>query len=165
MKTNRTHSVPSGAGRWLGLALWLALSFLPAWSGARFVPGHWYAQLQPPPLTPPAWVFAPVWTLLYALMGLAAWLVWQRAGLVAAARPLALFGLQLALNGLWSYFFFGLQRPGLALMDILALWLALLATLIAFRRSVPPAGVLLLPYLLWVTFAVYLNAGFWWLNR
>lgn len=150
---------------WSGLAFWLILSFLPAWSGSRFPPGEWYAQLRQPPLTPPGWLFAPVWTVLYALMGLAAWLVWQRAGWLAAARPLALFLLQLLLNGLWSYLFFGLQRPGLALLDLLSLWLVVLFTLRGFRLHHQTAGLLLVPYLLWLSFAAYLNLGFWLLNR
>jgi len=158
------HSPPSQTGRWLGLVLWLALSFVPAWTGSRFPPGDWYAKLAQPPLTPPGWLFAPVWTVLYALMGVAAWLVWQQAGWRAARRPLAFFVLQLALNGLWSYLFFGLQKPGWAFFDIIALWLAVLATIFAFRRYHRTAGHLLLPYLLWLSFAVYLNLAFWLLN-
>jgi tryptophan-rich sensory protein len=117
-----------------------------------------------PALTPPGWVFGPVWTLLYIMMGVAAWLVWRRYGLAGAFWPLGLFILQLGLNALWSYLFFGLKNPGLAFLDIVALWLAILATLIAFWHYYPPAGQLLLPYLLWVTFAVYLNLQFWRLN-
>ncbi len=164
MPKNFSPSSSSPPGRWLGLIFWLTLSFIPAWSGSRFLPGEWYAQLVQPALTPPGWLFAPVWTVLYALMGVAAWLVWQRAGLTAAAWPLTLFVLQLILNGLWSYLFFGLQRPGLAFLDILALWLTVLATLLAFWRYHRPAGQLLLPYLLWLSFAAYLNLAFWRLN-
>ncbi|MGQ9921802.1 MAG: TspO/MBR family protein [Desulfobacca sp.] len=164
MLEDSSSSPPSQTGRWLGLAFWLALSYVAAWTGSRFPPGDWYARLLQPALTPPSWLFAPVWTVLYTLMGVAAWLVWQRAGARAAAWPLALFVLQVALNGLWSYLFFGLQRPGLALLDITALWLAVLATILAFWRYHRPAGQLLLPYLLWLSFAVYLNWAFWRLN-
>ena len=111
-------------------------------------PGEWYGSLIKPALTPPAWIFGPVWTLLYTMMAMAAWLVWRRHGLADAIGPLGLFLGQLALNALWSFFFFGLQRPGLAFIDIVALWVAILATLIAFWRSHPLAGLLLLPYLL-----------------
>jgi tryptophan-rich sensory protein len=98
------------------------------------------------------------------MMATAAWLVWRRHGLADAIGPLGLFLGQLALNALWSYLFFGLQRPGLGFLDIAALWLAILATLVAFWRSYPPAGLLLIPYLLWVSFATYLNFQFWRLN-
>ncbi len=163
----KSSTAPASAEwfRWLGLAFWLILSFLPAWTGSHFPPGEWYAQLRRPPLTPPGWLFAPVWTVLYALMGLAAWLVWQRAGWFAAAWPLALFLLQLLLNGLWSYLFFGWQRPGLALLDLLALWLVVLSTIRVFERHHQTAALLLVPYLLWLSFAAYLNLGFWLLNR
>ncbi len=149
---------------WLGLAFWLGLTFAAGWVGSRFQPGEWYTHLVQPALTPPGWVFGPVWTILYILMGVAAWLVWQRYGLAGAVWPLGLFILQLVLNTLWSYLFFGLKNPGGAFLDIVALWLSILATLIAFWQYYPPAGKLLLPYLLWVTFAVYLNLQFWRLN-
>ena len=155
---------PTKPSSWIGLGCWLAVTFAAAWIGSRFQPGDWYAGLIKPALTPPAQVFGPVWTLLYVMMATAAWLVWRRYGLAKAIGPLGLFLGQLALNALWSYLFFGLQRPGLAFLDIVALWLAILATLIAFWRSHPAAGVLLLPYLLWVSFATYLNFQFWRLN-
>jgi benzodiazapine receptor len=155
---------PTGRPAWIGLGFWLAITFAAAWVGSRFQPGEWYGGLIKPALTPPAWVFGPVWTLLYVMMATAAWLVWRRHGLADAIGPLGLFLGQLALNALWSYLFFGLQRPGLGFLDIAALWLAILATLIAFWRSYRPAGLLLLPYLLWVSFATYLNFQFWRLN-
>ena len=158
INSGRTASV------WLGLAFWLGLSLAAGWVGSRFQPGEWYKNLVQPALTPPGWVFGLVWTLLYILMGIAAWLVWQRYGLTGAAWPLGLFILQLGLNALWSYLFFGLRHPGLAFLDIVALWLTILATLMAFWQYYPPAGQLLLPYLLWVSFAVYLNLQFWRLN-
>jgi benzodiazapine receptor len=154
----------TGPAVWIGLASWLTVTFSAAWVGSWFQPGVWYASLVKPALTPPAWVFGPVWTLLYLMMGIAAWLVWRTQGLTGALGPLGLFLVQLALNALWSYLFFGLKHPGLAFLDIVALWLAILATLVAFWRAYPAAGLLLLPYLLWVSFATYLNFQFWRLN-
>jgi benzodiazapine receptor len=149
----------------LALLACLAICFLAAFVGAQFSVGDWYRALPKPRWTPPNAIFGPVWTLLYALMALAAWLVWLKAGLRGAGLPLALFVVQLALNALWSYFFFGLHRPGLALTDICALWAAILATVISFWGVRPLAGVLLLPYLLWVSFAAALNYAIWRMNR
>lgn len=148
----------------LGLALWLAASLAAGFVGSQFMPGDWYASLTKPPWNPPGWVFAPVWTTLYMLMGIAAWLVWRRAGFAGARLALGLFTVQLVLNGLWSYIFFGIQRPGLALVEIIALWFAILATSFSFRKIHATAGVLFLPYLLWVTFAAALNLTLWRLN-
>jgi tryptophan-rich sensory protein len=126
----------------------------------------WYPALVRPSFAPPSWIFGPVWTALYLMMGLAAWLVWNRAGSSPAGRvALGLFVLQLALNGLWSVLFFGLRAPGPALIEIVVLWAGIAATLRAFWRLAACAGWLLMPYLAWVTFATALNAGFWWLNR
>ena len=131
---------------------------------ARSVAG-WYTALAKPSWTPPGAVFAPVWTALYFLMALAAWLVWRKAGGLAAARlPLALFAVQLALNAAWSILFFGLRMPGLAFGELVLLWVAIAATLAAFRRVLPAAGLLLAPYLAWVTFAGALNFALWRLN-
>jgi benzodiazapine receptor len=127
--------------------------------------GTWYAALQKPSFNPPARVFGPVWAVLYSMMAIAAWLIWLRDGLADAQLPLALFGLQLALNMAWSVLFFGLRNPGLALVDIALLWLAIVATLVAFWRLSPAAGALLLPYLAWVSFASILNYSLWALNR
>jgi tryptophan-rich sensory protein len=159
-----TKTAAPGPAAWLGLIFWLGLCFAAAWAGSRFPPGAWYAGLVKPALTPPSWVFGPVWTLLYILMGVAAWMVWQRRGRAGVPLALTLFLLQLGLNVLWSFLFFGLQQPGLALLDIIALWLAILASLLAFRRLHRPAAGLLVPYLLWVSFAIYLNLQFWRLN-
>jgi tryptophan-rich sensory protein len=126
---------------------------------------NWYAGLVKPSFTPPAWVFAPVWTTLFALMGVAAFLVWQK-GLERrdVKFSLAIFIGQLALNMLWSITFFGQQNPAVALIEIIFLWLAILATIIAFSRISKPAAWLLIPYLLWVSFASYLNYSVWLLN-
>ena len=126
---------------------------------------NWYAGLAKPALNPPGWIFAPVWTALYALMGIAAFLVWKK-GLekkeVKAA--LATFSVQLFLNAMWSILFFGLHDPFFALVDIVFLWIAILWTIIAFYKISRAAAYLLLPYLLWVTFAAYLNYSIWYLN-
>ena len=145
----------------LGLIGWIALSFGAAALGGRFRPGEWYFSLDKPAWTPPGWIFPPVWTALYAMMGVAAWLAWKERGWRGAAVPLALFVTQLLLNAAWSWFFFGLHRPGLALFDIGALWITILATIIAFWRVRPAAGALLVPYLAWVSFATVLNAEIW----
>jgi benzodiazapine receptor len=118
------------------------------------------------PFNPPAWVFGPVWTVLYLMMGVAAWLVWRRGLDADGVRVgMAVFLIQLVLNGLWSILFFGMQQPGWALIEIIALWAAIGATIRLFWRVTPTAGALLLPYWAWVTFATVLNAALWWLNR
>jgi tryptophan-rich sensory protein len=126
----------------------------------------WYPTLAKPSFNPPAWVFGPVWTVLYLMMGVAAFLVWKR-GLDSGGVRLALtlFLIQLALNGLWSILFFGMRSPGWALIEIVILWLAIAGTFVAFRLVDPVAGWLLLPYWAWVSFATILNASLWWLNR
>lgn len=126
----------------------------------------WYPTLNKPAWNPPAWVFGPVWTVLYLLMGIASWLVWRKRAEqeVRVRRALGWYGLQLGLNMGWSLIFFGLQQIGLALVEIVALWSALLITTIKFGRIRRDAAWLLLPYLLWTTFATALNAATWWLN-
>jgi tryptophan-rich sensory protein len=126
----------------------------------------WYPTLTKPSFNPPAWVFGPVWTLLYILMGIAAFLVWQKGPERDLVRGgLILFALQLTLNGLWSVFFFGMRLPALAFADIILLWIFIALTAYVFWRSVPVAGLLLLPYLAWVNFAAVLNGSIWVLNR
>ena len=147
-----------------GLLGWLVVSFAAAAVGSRFMPGAWYAALTKPAWNPPAAVFAPVWTVLYASMGVAAWLVWRRAGFAGARAGLAAFGVQLVLNALWSYLFFGLHRPGLAFADIVALWVVILVVAALFWRVDRRAGALMVPYLVWVGFASCLNFALWRLN-
>jgi translocator protein len=144
---------------------WVGLCFLTAWIGSRFMPGEWYLQLQKPTWTPPGYLFGPVWSLLYLTMGVAAWLVWKRAGFAGARIALTLFIAQLALNGMWSWIFFGLHKPGIAFAEILVLWGMILGTLIAFWQKSPPAGILLTPYLIWVSFAAALNFAIWQMNK
>lgn len=124
----------------------------------------WYATLAKPPFTPPDWIFGPVWSFLYLSMAVAAWLVWRRKGLSDARWPLALFAVQLALNVAWSWLFFGFRNPGLGFLDIVLLWIAIAATLVAFWRRFSIAGLLFVPYLLWVTFAAVLNFLIWQIN-
>lgn len=149
----------------IGAVCWLALTFAAAALGARFMPDEWYRQLHKPSWNPPNSVFAPVWTLLYFLMATAAWLVWRRYGLGGAMVPLTLFVAQLLLNAAWTWCFFGLHRIREALVDIVVLWVMILATLILFWKLEPLAGLLLLPYLAWVSFATVLNWTLWQLNR
>ncbi|MCL4179449.1 MAG: tryptophan-rich sensory protein [Verrucomicrobia bacterium] len=148
----------------LGLLGWLGLAFGAAMMGALFGPGDWYAELRKPTWNPPSWVFAPVWTALYASMGVAAWLIWRQVGASGRGRALGMFLVQLGLNALWSPLFFGLQSPGWALVNISLLWLALVGTVVVFWKVRPPAGLLLLPYLVWVSFASALNLAIWRLN-
>lgn len=150
--------------RWLGLLGWLAFSFAAATMGVLFRPGAWYASLNKPAWNPPGWIFGPVWTALYSMMAVAAWLVWKRGGFNAQRRPLTLFLVQLALNAAWTPLFFGLHWTGVAFAEILLLWLAIAATLLMFRSVNRVAGWLLAPYLAWVCFAAVLNFALWRLN-
>ena len=122
----------------------------------------WYPSLIAPPLTPPSWVFAPVWTTLYVAIGVSAWLIWLRPGSFVALR---LWGWQLAANAAWPAAFFGLRSPALALPVIVLMILLTGVAIHAFQRRSQLAAWLLLPYLGWTLFATYLNVGFWWLNR
>ena len=146
----------------VALVCWVLLAFAASASGALFSPGDWYAGLTKPAFNPPSWVFGPVWTLLYLMMGVSAWLLWRRAGFASAAIKLWLA--QLALNATWTPVFFGAHEMGWALVVIIAMWAAILATIVAAWRVSKPAALLLAPYLLWVSFATVLNAALWHLN-
>lgn len=151
----------------IGLIVFLAICFAAAGlGGLATYPRieNWYAALAKPAWTPPDWVFGPVWTVLYAAMAVAAWLVWRRKGLAGARWPLLLFAVQLALNVAWSWAFFGLKSPGLGLVDIGFLLAAIAATLAAFWKETPWAGLLLVPYLGWCGFAAALNFAIWRMN-
>jgi benzodiazapine receptor len=152
--------------QFVGLAAWLFVSFIAAAIGAAasIQAGPFYLSLQRPAWAPPATIFGPVWTVLYVLMGIAAWLVWRVGGFGAARSALTLFLVQLAFNALWSWLFFAWHRGGQAFADILLLWALIIATLIFFWRIRPVAGALLVPYLLWVSFAAALNYAVWQLN-
>ncbi|KPK01963.1 MAG: hypothetical protein AMS20_12690 [Gemmatimonas sp. SG8_28] len=149
----------------VSLALPLAVGALSGLATARSVT-DWYPALAKPPFNPPSWVFGPVWTALYLMMGAALYLVWREGAQRPEVRTaILLFAVQLALNGLWSVLFFGVRSPALAFAEILLLWTAIGATTLAFWAIRTTAGALLLPYLAWVTFAAVLNGSIWWLNR
>ena len=124
----------------------------------------WYPTLVKPAWNPPAWLFGPVWTVLYLAMAVAAWLVWRRAGWAGARLALTLFMVQLTLNAAWSIIFFGLRNPGAAVVEVMVLWAAILGTLVLFWQVSVPAGILFIPYLAWVSFATVLNFAIWRLN-
>jgi benzodiazapine receptor len=146
------------------VGLCLAVGALGGWVTAGGVK-DWYPTLHKPSFNPPNWLFGPVWTALYAMMGVAAWRVWCKAWGDKARRPLALFALQLALNLGWSVAFFGLHAIGAAVVVIVALEAAILGTMLAFRRIDGLAAALLVPYALWVAFATLLNVTIWRLNN
>jgi tryptophan-rich sensory protein len=125
----------------------------------------WYRTLHKPTWNPPDWLFGPVWTLLYVFMAVAAWRVWRASEPAAARRTLVWFGVQLALNAIWSVLFFGLRRPDLAFAEVLVFWAVLVALLVRFWRADPLAGALWSPYVAWVSFASVLNGTVCWLNR
>ena len=143
------------------LAGWIALTFCAALTGFFIQPAGYYASLVKPSWSPPAWVFGPVWTALYLMMAVAAWLVWRQGGWRAQRAPLSLYLLQLALNALWTPVFFGLRSPGLALVVIVSLGAAIVLTGRAFRPVSRVASWLLVPYLVWVVFAAALNFSIW----
>jgi len=149
-----------------GLIGWLAVSFIASAIGAvaSLQADQFYTKFIRPDWAPPPFIFGPVWTVLYALMGIAAWLVWRAEGFRAARVALTLFLLQLIPNAAWTWLFFARQQGGLAFWDILLLWVLIVATMVAFWRIRPVAGVLLVPYLLWVSFASVLNYAMWQLN-
>ena len=161
--TTSGHWVPKQV---LGLVGWLVLTFAAGAIGgvASASAGGFYQQLVRPEWAPPAWIFGPVWTALYFLIGLAAWLVWRAHGFRRAGIALALFVVQLAANALWTWLFFVWQQGGLAFAEILLLWVLIVGTLVAFWRLHSLAAVLLLPYLAWVTFACALTFSVWKLN-
>jgi tryptophan-rich sensory protein len=141
----------------LALAGFLGLNFAAAASGAVFQPGPWYRALRKPSWNPPDWLFPIAWAALYLMIAIAGWLVWRAAGIAGAGLALSLYVLQLALNAAWSWLFFGLKRMGLALAECVALWLAIAATIAAFAPISITAAALMLPYLVWVGFATFLN--------
>jgi translocator protein len=155
------------SNHWLSLIVSLVVCYGAASIGAavtRPAIKNWYAQLDKPSWRPPNWAFGPAWTVIFTLMAFAAWIVWNRHETLFVLPALCLFGIQLALNVAWSAVFFGLRRPGLAVVEICSLWVAILATLIQFWRIAPLAGCLLVPYLAWVSFAMVLNFTIWRMN-
>lgn len=150
----------------LGLALWLVVCFLVAAVGASasLQAGVFYSELIQPDWAPPGAVFGPVWTLLYAMMAVSAWVVWLRRETRLARIALGFFLGQLIFNALWSWLFFGWNKGALSFLDIVLLWALIVITLVFFWRIRPLAGLLLVPYLSWVTFASALNYEIWRLN-
>ncbi len=128
-----------------------------AMTGGIFRPGAWYRALNKPSWQPPDWLFAPVWMVLYGMIAVSGWFVWREAGWSGAAIALIIFAVQLVLNALWSALFFGLKRMDLALIDVAALWLSVAAMMVTFWPIHQGAALLLIPYLLWVSFAAFLN--------
>jgi len=152
---------------WLVLIVFFAICLGAGGLGSFFTTNSvrdWYPRLRKPAGTPPAWVFGPVWTTLYVLMAVSAWLVWREYGR-GALPALLIFFAQLALNVAWSGIFFGSRMPGIAFAEIVVLWLAIAFNIFVFYSLYPIAALILLPYLLWVTYAAYLNFGIWRLNR
>jgi len=148
---------------WAALPAFIAIAFAAALPGALWPPGEWYASLQRPAYAPPNWVFGPVWTLLYLGIAVAGWLVWRARGL--RSTQFGLWLAQLSLNALWTPLFFGLNWLGVALVEMALLLLLIALCMRSFHPVSRTASWLMFPYLLWVSFAWVLNAGFWWLNR
>ena len=150
-----------------GLVASIGIVFCVAWIGGSFTNmsvSTWYPTLNKPTWTPSGSTIGFVWTILYAAMAIAAWIVWSNGGLMTQLRPLGIYAIQLFLNAGWSFLFFGLRSPGLALVEIVVLWIAILVTLISFWKVSRVAGALMIPYLLWVSFAAFLNFLIWRLN-
>jgi translocator protein len=152
---------------WLGFAVLLIICFAVAGVGASATTPNihqWYASLSKPVWTPPNWLFGPVWSILYLSMALAAWLVCRKDSSNSLIKPMAAFAVQLVLNAAWSWIFFGLHNPGLAFIEILFLWAAIVIVIVIFWGRLALAGILLLPYLAWVSFAGVLNYAIWRMN-
>ena len=168
MHTWNRLSAPMSSQGWMSWIAFVVICFIAAGLGSVATASSvktWYPQLLKPPRTPPSWVFGPVWTMLYLLMATAAWVVWRHHAEWDVRLALALFFGQLALNTAWSFLFFGARRPGEALVEIVALLIAIAATTIAFGRVSRTAFWMMVPYLCWVGYATYLNLGIWRLNR
>ncbi|MEO1421373.1 MAG: TspO/MBR family protein [Pseudomonadota bacterium] len=163
MSTTTATPAPNRQRDILGLIGWFAITIAASALGARasIAASEFYAQLTQPVWAPPAWVFGPVWSILFAMMATAVWLVWRSGGFAANRIALLAYLVQLGLNVLWSWLFFGWQLSGPAFAEVLLLWAAILTTLILFWRIKPLAGVLLTPYLAWVSFASALNFVLW----
>lgn len=164
MTSSAHHSTPaSRRNEWLGLAAWLGASFATGAIGgfASANAAGFYAQLDTPSWAPPSRLFGPVWTVLYLMMGIAAWLVWREAGWREGRVALSLFVAQLVLNALWTWLFFAWRLGGVALIEIIVLSVLIIAVIIAFARIQRTAAMLLVPYLAWVLFATALTAALW----
>ena len=150
----------------ISVAICLAVSYGSSYFTQSSI-NTWFPTLIKPFFNPPSWLFAPVWSLLYIMMGISAGLIWSKieAFPELVKKALFVFSIQLILNALWSFLFFGLQNPLLALIEILLLWLLIFETIKVFKPIDNLASKLLIPYILWVSFATILNASIWWLNK
>lgn len=159
--------MPTPLRQGLGLALWILVSLAAGGVGgvASVNARGFYARLDQPAWAPPGWLFGPVWTTLYVMMGVAAWLVWRSRGWDGASLALTLFLVQLVVNALWTWLFFAWHNGAAALADIVALLLLIVATIVAFAPVSRWAAVLLVPYLCWVVFATALTASVWTRNK
>lgn len=146
------------------LILWLIICSLPGLFGAQFEPGSWYEMLQKPFWTPPNWIFPVVWPILYILMGFSAWLIWKMEDVSLNGSEFRWFFVQLVLNGIWSWIFFGMHLIATGLAEILLLWISIVFTTMLFWDRNRLAGALLIPYLLWVSYASALNFAIWQFN-
>ena len=155
----------SRSSRIKALCGWLVFCFTASLTAVFVSTRGWYTLIHKPTWNPPARLFGPVWTLLYVMMAIAAWLIWCEGGWNKQAKALRLFLVQWGLNALWTPLFFGLHMLGVAFTEITVLWIAIIFTLISFYKVRPLAGVLLVPYLLWVSFAGTLSGTIWWLNH
>ncbi|HUY69565.1 MAG TPA: TspO/MBR family protein [Candidatus Tyrphobacter sp.] len=152
----------------LSLIVSLGLAYAVGFTGSIFTTpalAVWYASLVKPPLSPPDWIFAPVWTALYTLIAIAAWLIWKKRAAKGVNSALVIYGLSLVLNLFWSIFFFGLHDPVLGLATIILLLTLIIAITVLFYRLSKMAGLIFIPYLVWVAFATYLNLTIVVLNR
>ena len=150
-----------------GLCLFISLCLLVSGLGGAITSNTvdtWYQGINKPSFNPPDWVFAPIWITLYVLMGIAAWRIWRKSSPKKIVIPLAVFSIQLALNLIWSFLFFGIQRIDLALFEIVTLLIVIIANTVLFWRVDRLAGIFLIPYIAWVTYAMILNASIWILN-
>lgn len=148
----------------LKVAIFVFIAFLPGIIGSQFSPGQWYVALNKPSWTPPGWIFAPVWTILYLMIGVAGYWAWDSSGPSNRKAAFCVFAVQLILNATWSWVFFGLNSIPLSVVNITALWGLILTNIILFYRLSSGAGYLLIPYFLWASFAAVLNWSIWRLN-
>jgi len=159
--TVRVHISRGIVGNWSTLLVFFGLVFVTALSGALFMPGAWYQGLAKPSFTPPNWLFAPAWTVLYAMIAVAGWLIWEKAG---PSPALYAWGAQLVFNAMWSWIMFGRKEIGWALVDLIAMWLSIVAFIVLAWPVSQLAALLFVPYLAWVSFAGLLNQAIWRLN-
>jgi len=165
---NEKWEAPSKITLAMGLVVSIAICFLAASIGgfatSSSVSSNWFVELNKPSWNPPNWIFGPVWSVLYLMMAVAAWLVWKQSGFAKSRLALGWFAFHLLLNILWSVLFFGLQQPGWAAIEIVVLWISIAVSIGLFYRHSKLAAALMVPYVLWVSFATFLNFTIWSLN-